>query len=78
MYFDIYNDETASQDAYGLLNIRAGLENQKGDWQASVYANNALDQRYFSNKENVALSTSSTYGTVGAPRLWGVNVSHRF
>ena len=78
MYFDIYNDETTSQDTYGLLNIRAGLENQKGDWQASVYANNAFDERYFSNKENVALSTSSTYGTVAAPRLWGVNVSHRF
>lgn len=78
MYFDIYNDETASERAYGVLNVRTGFENSKGDWQATVYADNALDKRYFSNKLNLELSTSSTYGTLGAPRLWGVNVKHRF
>ncbi len=78
MYFDIYNDETAAQGDFGVLNLRAGVENQSGDWQATVYANNALDKRYFSNKLNLGLSTSSTYGTVGLPRMWGVNINHRF
>jgi iron complex outermembrane receptor protein len=78
MYFDIYNDGTTSQDSFGVLNLRAGFQNQKGDWQASVYANNATDERYFSNKLNLVLSTASTYGTIGAPRLMGINVSHRF
>ncbi len=78
MYFDIYNDETASQGAFGVMNLRAGFENLKGDWQATLYADNALDKRYFSNKLNLELATSSTYGTIGAPRLWGVNVKHLF
>jgi iron complex outermembrane receptor protein len=78
MYFDIYNDGTTSQDSFGVLNLRAGFQNQKGDWQASVYANNATDERYFSNKLNLVLTTASTYGTIGAPRLMGINVSHRF
>ncbi len=77
-YFDIYNDATASQDSFGILNLRAGFENQNGDWQATLYADNALDKRYFSDKENLVLTTSSTLGILGVPRMWGVNVRHRF
>lgn len=78
MYFDMYNDPTASQGAYGLLNLSAGIENAAGDWRGNVYVNNALDERYFSDKLNLVLVTSSTYGYVGAPRMWGISVSHRF
>ena len=78
MYFDIYNNATASQAAYGVLNLRTGFQNREGDWQATAYVNNILDEQYFSNKINLGLVTSSTYGDLGAPRLWGINVTHRF
>jgi len=78
MYFDIYNDATTSQGGYGLTNLRTGIENQSGDWQATVYVDNAFDKRYFSNKINLGILTASTYGLVGGPRLWGVTISHRF
>jgi iron complex outermembrane receptor protein len=77
-YFDIYNDETASQGSFGVLNLRAGFQNQTGDWQASLYADNLFDKRYFSDKENIVLTTSSALGIVGVPRMWGVNIKHRF
>jgi iron complex outermembrane receptor protein len=78
MYFDIYNDATTSQGGYGLANLRTGIENRTGSWQASVFVDNAFDKRYFSNKINLGILTTSTYGLVGTPRLWGVTISHRF
>jgi iron complex outermembrane receptor protein len=75
-YSDLFDTQAGLMPSYGILNIRAGIENMKGDWQAAAYVSNALDKRYFTN---ILISAPSTVqGNVGAPRLYGLTLSHSF
>jgi iron complex outermembrane recepter protein len=75
-YDDLFDTPAGLIAAYGILNLRAGVENTKGDWQVSAFINNTLDKRYFTN---ILISAPNVaQGNVGTPRMYGVTVAHSF
>lgn len=75
-YNDLFDTPAGLMPAYAILNVRAGIETLKGDWQVAAYLNNALDKRYFTN---ILISAPSTVqGNVGTPRMYGVTITHGF
>ena len=74
------NSEYGLVKAYGLLNLRLGLRGELGSkakWDASVWADNALDRRYL-----VGGVTGPTFGAYslfpGNPRFWGATARVEF
>ncbi|MET0659530.1 MAG: TonB-dependent receptor, partial [Steroidobacteraceae bacterium] len=73
------NSELAKVDSYGLLNLRLGLTGEVGGnkWDASLWANNALDKNYV-----VGGSAQGTHRTYylwpGLPRLIGATLRVSF
>jgi len=71
-HFSFDNDDKYAQKAYGLVNIKAGYESEKGiDFY--VYAKNLTDEKYFTTIKEVR----STY-KVGQPRTIGAELTYRF
>jgi len=47
--FQIDQNPNTTQDGYGLLHMSAGIESDDGNWTASIYVRNLLDETYASN-----------------------------
>lgn len=63
------------RDAFGVLDLRLGLEGRQ--WKASVFANNALDERYL-NEVIPAIEFGGSFISPGARRLYGLEVGYKF
>jgi len=73
-------------DAYGVMNVRANLFTADDAWRISIYANNVLDEDYYTQiiaspgaaalVVNPAVAT--WIGVQGLPRTYGVEVTRRF
>ena len=79
VFFEDDNDPLLTQDAYGLLNLKAGVKlGADESWEISFYANNLLDEEYIIDAGN----TGNTFGIptfiAGAPRFYGVRLSKSF
>src|SRR5690606_6504444 len=61
------NDIALSQDSYGLLNLRAGLN--RGRWQIAVFVKNALDEDYLIDAGNTGANFGLPTFIAGPPRL---------
>jgi iron complex outermembrane receptor protein len=72
----------ARVNAYGLVNLRAGLRGGFGrsTWDFSVWADNLLDKRYVVG--GVSGASGPTFGAYslvpGTPRFWGVTIRMEF
>jgi iron complex outermembrane receptor protein len=78
-YGDFYYDEinSASQDAYSLVNLRAGL--RSGRVFGEAWVRNAFDTRYVPLAfAYPGLAPSGFVGEPGRPRTFGVNVGVTF
>jgi len=72
--FNYNAGNTAEQDNYWLLNVRAGL--QYRNWRAELWMRNALDEEYIPVAYEV---TPGTFvGESGAPQTFGVTVGLTF
>jgi iron complex outermembrane receptor protein len=63
---------------YGLLSLSTGLGGKYGDgnWNASLWANNVTDKRYYRT-----LNTGdygSAFGVLGEPRTVGMTLGYDF
>lgn len=69
---------SAEQEMYGLLNLRAGW-NEK-HWSVTVFAQNALDTTYTANAIHFNQPPTGSYFTVtpGQPAIIGIEVALRF
>lgn len=81
VFFSMYNHEAVAQDAYGLLNLYAAVEDNDETWRLSAFVHNALDERY----RNLVIPTGIGLapvplmtGTLGPPRMYGVSLEYRF
>ena len=76
VYFEPFENDTLSQDAYWVANARLSLESE--NYSAGIWAKNMLDEEYFI----YGLDLSSTYGALyfqrGAPQTFGVDLTYRF
>jgi iron complex outermembrane receptor protein len=69
------NYGVARRDAFGVLNVRAGVE--VGDFRATIFAENALNRKYL-NEVIPAIEFGGSFISPGARRLVGVEVGYRF
>lgn len=69
------NFSVAKRDAFGVLNLRAGIE--FGDFRATVFAENALNREYL-NEVIPAIEFGGSFISPGARRLVGVELGYRF
>ncbi len=78
IYFTVFNIDAASQDDYGVLNVRAEYRIEDR-WRVAVFGKNISDETYFNNQ----ILTGTVYGaefvgTLGDPKTYGVEVSLDF
>lgn len=78
VYFEEDNDEATSQDAYGLLNVRAGLDLPVQRLQLELYVRNLLDTQYLIDAGNTGGAFGIPTYIPGPPRLFGFRVTGRF
>ena len=64
------------QDAYGLLDLHLTLLPNSGDWQASLWINNATDKQYVTTARNDSLG--GFYELYGAPRTFGATFTYNW
>lgn len=69
-YWDPGN--TRSRDAFGLLNLRVGVESHDGTWSAGLWAKNATNTKY--NAEYVL----GGFAQIGIPRTFGVDFRYNY
>ncbi len=69
------NYSVAKRDAFGVLNLRFGLEGE--NWNLTAFADNMLDRKYI-NEAIPAIEFGGSFISPGARRLIGVEMGYRF
>jgi iron complex outermembrane receptor protein len=74
------NSELARIGAYGVLNLRYGVTGVVGanTWNASIWANNALDKHYVVGGLTAAPTLRNYSLYPGSPRIYGATVRFEF
>ena len=65
----------SQREAYGVLDLRAGLEGR--NWSVTVFANNVLDKRYL-NEVIPAVEFGGAFISPGPRRLYGLELGVKF
>ncbi len=76
-FFEEFNAESQSSDAYTILDARLTYAPPHGDWEASLWGKNITDEEVVAGTFGVAL-TRTIGATYLPPRTWGARVSYRF
>ncbi len=63
-------------ESYTVVNLYAGAETER--WEAGVFANNALDEKYINGGFAFADLTFPALATIGDPSVYGVRLSLRY
>jgi iron complex outermembrane receptor protein len=69
------NYSVAKRNAFGVLNLRFGLEGD--NWNLTAFADNMLDRKYI-NEAIPAIEFGGSFISPGARRLIGVELGYRF
>jgi iron complex outermembrane receptor protein len=72
--FDPNHSPRAVQDAYGILNLTAGIKPKDGRYSITVFVNNVTDKSYVSNITDY----SGRWGTKAAVSGWYSRDAHRY
>jgi iron complex outermembrane receptor protein len=76
VFFTAFNDAIDSQEAYGLVHLRAGFEPRSRRWELAVYVRNVGRREYITGTAtNVILPAFN--GRPGEPRHWGTQLTLR-
>lgn len=74
----LFSVPAISEEAYGLLNIRAGLDLFDGNVRVEGYVENLLDKEFIVDAGNTGGSFGIPTFIAGAPRFFGGGVTVRF
>jgi iron complex outermembrane receptor protein len=75
VFFTPFNDRIETQEAYGLVHVRAGVELRQRRWEIAVYARNLGNRAYVTGTSTASIPAIG--GRPGEPRLWGTQVTVR-
>jgi outer membrane receptor protein involved in Fe transport len=78
VFFELPNNPVTSQGPVTLVNLRAGVRDQKGKWEVIGFANNLFDQEYLLDGGNTGGAFGIPTFIRGLPRLFGVEAVARF
>ena len=67
--FNIDQDPTSAQGAYGIINLGAGIKDHKDKWKLSFFVNNLMNKQYAVN-DNMSTSGWSPAGTSLVSYSW--------
>lgn len=76
VYFENDNRPDLSQDAYALVNLRAGL--RKGAWELAFFVSNLSDEEYLIDAGNTGDNFDLPTFVAGSPRLYGIELSWNY
>jgi iron complex outermembrane receptor protein len=78
MYGTVDDSQFSRVDGYGLAAFAAGTsgKTERGEWNASIWLNNAFDRTYY--KRLVNNEYGSVTGYLGDPRTLGVTLGYRY
>ena len=71
-------DDGQAIDAFNIVNARATLENDAGDWSVALYANNLTDEEYLWDIGGTGDGLGSPVATRGMPRMYGIQARYNF
>ncbi len=74
---NVDNSEIIKTDSYGLLNARLDYRPAGDMWSVGVYAQNLLDEEYFTGGFDIA-GIGMAVAYMNLPRQYGVNFMYRF
>ncbi|MDR6991758.1 TonB-dependent receptor [Luteimonas sp. 3794] len=77
VFFEDDNSPAISQDAFGLLNLNAGVR-LAGGWDLQAYVQNLTDETYLVDAGNTGALFGTPTFVPGSPRLYGVRVGYTF
>jgi outer membrane receptor protein involved in Fe transport len=78
VFFELPNNPVTSQGPVTLVNLRAGVRDQKGKWEVIGFANNLFDREYLLDGGNTGGAFGIPTFIRGLPRLFGVEAVVRF
>ncbi len=78
VFFELPNNPVTSQGPVTLVNLRAGIRDQKGKWEVIGFANNLFNQEYLLDGGNTGGAFGIPTFIRGLPRLFGVEAVARF
>ncbi len=78
VFFEEDNDARFVQEAFGLVNVRAGAEFAGGKYVATFFATNLLDEEFLVDAGNTGDTIGSPTFIRGNPRLLGAELTARF
>ena len=77
VYFREFEARDDSQGKYTVVNLNADWQSPSGAWEGRLFAKNLTDEEYLTNIL-AADSVGGRFGTWGAPRVIGVQLTRRF
>lgn len=78
VFFEIPNNPLIAEDAYALVNLRAGVRFGEGRYQIAGFARNLLDRNYLIDAGNTGFVFGTPTFIAGEPRLYGIEISARY
>ncbi len=72
---DFVTDPRLSIDSYGLLDLRAGLQDAGGDWRISLYGRNVTNEYYY---QTAVRRGDAIVRYTGMPVTYGITASIKF
>lgn len=78
VYFQLGNPEVSTQDAYGLVNLRAALQADSG-WEVALWVKNAADEDYWVHAFDSSFGSDLGASSIqGDPRMYGVTARYNW
>ena len=77
-FFDAFNDNRVTQDAYWLANARLTWDSPGDSFSVGVWAKNLWEKEYVVFAQNVEAFSNSIFNQRGRPREVGAEFSYRF
>lgn len=74
-FFEQPNDPLIAEDAYSLVNLRAGIKSPDERWQVDAFVSNLFDKEYIIDGGNTGGAFGIPTFIAGAPRFYGVRIS---
>ncbi len=77
VYFEEDNGDDVKQDAFGLMDVRAGIELPKSGLSLLMFVDNAFDEKYVIDAGNTGRYFGTPTYIAGASRLVGFELTYR-
>lgn len=77
-FFTPFNEETSSQDSYGLVNGRVSFANEAAKWEFYLFGENLTNEAYSSSSREFPAASVGVTKDINPPRTYGVKFIYHF